>query len=145
MILRVKMTNFMCHQNFTFEPGQRLTFLSGANGSGKSAVLSAIIFALGGSARVSGRGSTNRDLVRTGQRTAEVEVTMHNGDSDDSYKPEVYGNTVTVVRTVRGVDQGGGGGFKLLDHARRQVNVQRPREEVERMMAAFRIQVRRTK
>merc|ERR1719460_3549749 len=78
MIQEVMMRNFMCHETFTFQPNQRLTFLSGENGSGKSAVLTAIVFVLGGSARTASRGSSNREFIRSGQTSALVEIKMLN-------------------------------------------------------------------
>ena len=47
-------------QKYSFSPNQRLNFLTGENGSGKSAVLTAIVFVLGGTARMSSRGSSNK-------------------------------------------------------------------------------------
>ena len=84
-------------QTFTFNPNQRLTFLSGENGSGKSAVLTAIVFALGGNARVASRGSTNKTFTRTDQTSAIVEVRLANVGKL-SYKPEVYGRSVRNER-----------------------------------------------
>ncbi len=138
MILHVRMRNFMCHQDYTFDPNQRLTFLCGSNGSGKSAVLSAVIFALGGSARTTNRGSSNRQLVRSGQREASVEIKMHNGDGEDSFKPELYGKAVSVVRTVKAQ---GGGGYRFMDERGRTVKLSKPREELEKMLSTFKIQV----
>lgn len=42
MILKVHMENFMCHSKFTITLGKMLNFITGANGSGKSAVVAAI-------------------------------------------------------------------------------------------------------
>ena len=39
----VKMHNFMCHAQFVYKPTGRINFLSGANGSGKSAILAALL------------------------------------------------------------------------------------------------------
>ena len=60
-----KLSTLVNVQTFTFNPSQRLTFLSGENGSGKSAVLTALVFALGGNARVASRGNTNKAFIRT--------------------------------------------------------------------------------
>lgn len=57
MILKVHMENFMCHSKFTITLGKMLNFITGSNGSGKSAVVAAIQLCLGASARRSGRAS----------------------------------------------------------------------------------------
>ncbi len=85
-IERVRLRNFMCHAEFEYKPSPKLNFLSGANGSGKSAVLAAIVFALGGSAKLTNRGSANRNFIRTGQNSASVEVTLVNR-GENAYKP----------------------------------------------------------
>ena len=87
----------MCHQFFTYTPNLRLNFLSGANGSGKSAVMTAIIFALGGSARTSERGSSNKAFIRTGQTSASVEIALCN-EGEYAFRPDVYGNMIRINR-----------------------------------------------
>ena len=59
-IMSVTMQNFMCHQKFVYTPVPCLNFLSGVNGSGKSAIMTAIVYTLGGSAKKSNRGSSNK-------------------------------------------------------------------------------------
>jgi hypothetical protein len=39
-----------------------------------------------------------------------MRVTLLN-EGDDAYKPEIYGNRVTVERRI---NKGGGGGYKLI-------------------------------
>jgi hypothetical protein len=46
-ILRVRLKNFMNHAEYEYNPTERLNFINGSNGSGKSAVLTAIVFGLG--------------------------------------------------------------------------------------------------
>ena len=41
-IMHVKMKDFMCHYSMNYEPNPRLNFLIGANGSGKSAISTAV-------------------------------------------------------------------------------------------------------
>jgi len=136
MIMEVKMTNFMCHQTFTFNPNQKLTFLSGENGSGKSAVLTAIVFALGGNARVASRGNTNKAFIRTNQSSAKVEVRLTN-IGEGSYKPELYGDSIRICRTVTQTTST----YKILDHKGKPVVQKKHREELERILFALNIQV----
>ena len=57
---------------------QHVTFVSGANGSGKSAVLQALQCCLGVKAAQTGRSNSYKDFVRTGEEEAIVRVTLHN-------------------------------------------------------------------
>jgi hypothetical protein len=54
----VELHNFMCHELLSFDLGPQINFVIGNNGSGKSAILTAITLALGGKA-----SSTVRRLV----------------------------------------------------------------------------------
>lgn len=56
-ILMVKLRNFMCHQNLVVEFNRRTNLLIGNNGSGKSAVLTALIIGLGCKANATNRSS----------------------------------------------------------------------------------------
>ena len=76
----------MCHAEFVYKPINRINFISGANGSGKSAVLAALQFALGGNARLANRGTTNKNFIRTNQPNASVEVALFN-KGENAYKP----------------------------------------------------------
>ena len=72
------MKNFMCHEVFDYTPKRKVNFLTGVNGSGKSAVMSALIFGLGGGSKITNRGSANKNLIRTGQGQASVEISLYN-------------------------------------------------------------------
>jgi chromosome segregation ATPase len=67
VIKSVRVVNFMNHQHFSFDNfGRKINFIVGHNGSGKSAILTAIAVALGARASVTGRGSGVKDLIRRG-------------------------------------------------------------------------------
>jgi len=136
MIMEVKLRNFMCHESFSYTPNQRINFLAGENGSGKSAVLTAIVFGLGGSARTSNRGSSNKGFIRTGQNSALVEIKLCNV-GEMSYKPELYGESLTVCRTVTQTSST----YKIKDHKGKVVVDRKVKEELDRILMSFNIQV----
>ena len=56
--MSIKLEQFMCHKYFKIEFESDATVISGLNGSGKSAIMQAIIVGLGGTPRASHRGGT---------------------------------------------------------------------------------------
>ncbi|XP_023256280.1 structural maintenance of chromosomes protein 6-like [Seriola lalandi dorsalis] len=92
----ITLKNFMCHSllgPFTF--GSNVNFVVGNNGSGKSAVLTALIVALGGNAQATNRGSSLKGFVKEGESSADVSITLRN-KGRDAYKSEVYGAAIIV-------------------------------------------------
>ncbi|XP_068433413.1 structural maintenance of chromosomes protein 6-like [Clinocottus analis] len=92
----ITLKNFMCHSllgPFTF--GSNVNFVVGNNGSGKSAVLTALIVALGGNAHATNRGLSLKGFVKEGESSADVSITLRN-KGRDAYKPEVYGQAIIV-------------------------------------------------
>ena len=87
---------------------------------GKSAVLAAIQICLGANARRTHRARSLKDLIRRDATSAQmptgakIRVTLHNRGSD-AYQHEIYGDTITVERTIS-IRAGGDNGYKLLDH-----------------------------
>lgn len=100
IILKVDMEDFMIHRKFTVKFGRQVNFLTGLNGSGKSACVAAIQLCLGATARRSGRASTVSGMIRQGSSgPAIVRVTLLN-ECDDAYKPESYGNRIIIERKI---------------------------------------------
>ncbi|XP_074470796.1 structural maintenance of chromosomes protein 6 [Sebastes fasciatus] len=92
----ITLKNFMCHSllgPFTFGPN--VNFVVGNNGSGKSAVLTALIVALGGNAHATNRGLSLKGFVKEGESSADVSITLRN-KGRDAYKHEVYGSAIIV-------------------------------------------------
>ena len=79
--------------------------------TGKSAVVAAVQLCLGATAKNTGRGSNLQGLIREGSDgPAVMRITLLN-EGDDAYKPDIYGNRITVERRIV---KNGGGGYKLL-------------------------------
>lgn len=57
-VIMVKLKNFMCHRNLVVDFNSRTNLVVGANGSGKSAILTALIIGLGSKANATNRSSS---------------------------------------------------------------------------------------
>lgn len=100
-ILSVEAEDFMCHKKFTIKFNRNVNFVTGANGSGKSAIVAAIQLCLGASAKTTGRGSSARSFIRDGTKNNHciVRVTLRN-QGQDTYRPDLYGGTITIERKI---------------------------------------------
>lgn len=108
-VMRIELQNFMCHEHLEVELASNVTFISGRNGSGKSALLTALQVCFGVRARRTGRAGAVRELVRQGCHSARVLVTLSN-QGGDAFEPERYGQRVTIERRF-----GSGARTRLLD------------------------------
>lgn len=113
-IKSITLQNFMCHSNFHLKLNPRINFISGLNGSGKSAIQTAIVVGFGGRASVTDRGSSLKTLIKFGCPSATISITIANTRSIaiGPFKPEVYGKQITIVRTI---SESGSNPFKILD------------------------------
>lgn len=66
-IKEVKVRNFMCHNELSVQFGAQVSFVTGHNGSGKSAILAAVVAGLGARANVTSRGTKLEDLIQNGK------------------------------------------------------------------------------
>jgi hypothetical protein len=118
IIKQICVENFMCHRTLRVDLNRNVNFICGQNGSGKSAILAAIQIGLGANARLTNRARNLKDLVRKDvdplvTPSAKIHITLLNSSSD-GYKYEIYGDSITVQRTIS--SRGGYNGHKLLDH-----------------------------
>uniref|UniRef100_A0A5S6QJL6 SMC_N domain-containing protein n=2 Tax=Trichuris muris TaxID=70415 RepID=A0A5S6QJL6_TRIMR len=98
-IKAITLRNFMCHKHLSLTLTDKLNFIVGRNGSGKSAVLCAIILGLGGKASFANRSNRAVEYVRYGQRMAEIIIALSN-DGPCAYMPNEYGNEIIVHRRL---------------------------------------------
>lgn len=59
--------NFMCHTKLHVTFGPLINFIIGHNGSGKSAVLTAVTLCLGGKATATNRGQNLKSFIKEGE------------------------------------------------------------------------------
>jgi chromosome segregation ATPase len=60
--------NFMCHKYLKIDLGPKINFVIGHNGSGKSAILTAITIALGANASATNRGKNLSSFIKEGSK-----------------------------------------------------------------------------
>ncbi|KAL4959980.1 P-loop containing nucleoside triphosphate hydrolase protein [Aspergillus stella-maris] len=87
----------MCHDHFQVELGPLINFIVGKNGSGKSAVLTAITLCLGGKASATNRGQSLKSFIKEGKESATIVVRIKN-HGDGAYLPDDYGQSILVER-----------------------------------------------
>jgi chromosome segregation ATPase len=138
VIKRIYVENFMCHRKFKLDLCRNVNFIYGQNGSGKSAILAAIQICLGAGAKRTHRARNLKELVRKDSNcnAAKIQVTLLNR-GDDGYQHDVYGDSITVERTI--AIRGGYNGYKLYDHDMNEVS--RNKKDLDEMLDKLNIQV----
>lgn len=106
---RVECYNFMCHDHFHVELGPLINFIVGKNGSGKSAILTAITLCLGGKASATNRGQSLKNFIKEGKDNATIIVRIKN-QGEGAYMPDDYGKSIIVERHFA---KNGSAGFKI--------------------------------
>ncbi|PYH95203.1 DNA repair protein Rad18 [Aspergillus ellipticus CBS 707.79] len=118
---RVECYNFMCHDQFYVELGPLINFIVGKNGSGKSAVLTAITLCLGGKASATNRGQSLKSFIKEGKENATIVVRIKN-QGDGAYMPDDYGKSIIIERHF---SKHGTSGFKIKSEAGRIVSTKK--------------------
>ncbi|DAZ96663.1 TPA: hypothetical protein N0F65_009226, partial [Lagenidium giganteum] len=95
--------NFMCHRKMRVKLSPHINFITGENGSGKSAIIAAIQICLGASARSTHRGKSIKNLIRHGHEgNALVRITLRNdARGSDAFRAETFGKRIMVERIIR--------------------------------------------
>lgn len=62
----IELVNFMCHSFLKVNLGPKINFVIGRNGSGKSAILTALTVCMGAKAHFTNRAGNLRSLLKSG-------------------------------------------------------------------------------
>jgi chromosome segregation ATPase len=129
--------NFMCHRKLRVTLSPHINFLTGENGSGKSAIIAAIQICLGASARSTHRGRSIKNLIRHGfDGNAVVRLTLRNdAASSDAFRPDQFGGKIVVERVIH---RDGSAEYRLKDA--KGVVVSRLKADLDAMMDHLNIQ-----
>ncbi|KAG0211312.1 Structural maintenance of chromosomes protein 6 [Mortierella sp. GBA30] len=131
----IEMFDFMCHRHLKVPFGPKINFIIGHNGSGKSAILTAIMVCLGGKANVTNRAQTLKALIREGASQAEVRLQLRNRGAD-AYKPDIYGESIIIERRI---SKDGASGYKIKSSKGKTISTKR--EELSAISDHMNIQV----
>ncbi|KAK5603295.1 hypothetical protein CRENBAI_010760 [Crenichthys baileyi] len=136
LIESITLKNFLCHHSLgPVQFGPHVNFIVGNNGSGKSAILTALIVGLGGKATMTNRGVSLKDFVKTGENTADVTVKLRNRGAD-AYKKDLYGDYITVEQRI---SSDGSRSYKLKNKSGQLVS--NKKEELISVLDHFNIQL----
>lgn len=135
IIEEIRCTNFMCHEQLTVPLGPLINFIIGHNGSGKSAVLTALTLCLGGKATATNRGQNLKSFIKEGRDYSLLSVKIKNQGST-AYKPDQYGDSIIVERHF---NRSGASGFKLKDRNGKIVSTKKA--DLEDIIDAFAMQI----
>ncbi|KAF4556303.1 AAA domain-containing protein 7 [Elsinoe fawcettii] len=127
--------NFMCHTRLRIKLGPLINFIIGHNGSGKSAVLTALTLCLGAKATVTNRGGSLKNFIKEGTDSAMVSVKIKN-QGEAAFQHDLYGNTVVVERHF---SRTGSSGFKLKNEDGRIITTKK--SDLEDMLDYFSLQL----
>ncbi|KAF8305164.1 P-loop containing nucleoside triphosphate hydrolase protein [Clavulina sp. PMI_390] len=142
IIQQVDLVNFLCHRNLTVKLIPQINFITGHNGSGKSAVLTAIAVGLGGKATSTGRGTGLKSFIKEGETAGEVTIRLKN-EGAEAIDPHIYGKSIIITRHF---NVSGASGFKIKSsltpnkHGEGKL-VSTSRTELARITDAMNIQV----
>ncbi|PNY27249.1 Structural maintenance of chromosomes protein 6, partial [Tolypocladium capitatum] len=127
--------NFMCHERLHVELGPLINFVVGENGSGKSAVLTALTLCLGGKASDTNRGGSLKSFVKEGQEQGSLVVKIKNAGTD-AYQHDIYGDSIIVERHFA---KSGSSGFKIKSEQGRIIS--NKKQEVDEISEWYALQM----
>eukprot|EP00761_Pharyngomonas_kirbyi_P000506 gb/GECH01000506.1/.p1 GENE.gb/GECH01000506.1/~~gb/GECH01000506.1/.p1 ORF type:complete len:1129 (+),score=359.91 gb/GECH01000506.1/:1-3387(+) len=109
---KIQLRNFMCHSNLELELNPCINVITGRNGSGKSAIMTALLVCFGAKAKQTNRSKDLGGLVRAGQPSCVVSVKIRNRGTR-SFQYEEYGPSIIIERSIT---KNGASSYKVKSH-----------------------------
>ncbi|CEI95165.1 hypothetical protein RMCBS344292_09361 [Rhizopus microsporus] len=120
-IARVEVVNFMCHKYLKVDFGPKINFVIGHNGSGKSAILTALTIALGANASTTNRAKTVSSLIKEGTNAAIITIHITNR-GEHAYKPDIFPDYIIVERRL---NRDGASPYKIKNSSGRVISTKK--------------------
>ncbi|XP_024886675.1 structural maintenance of chromosomes protein 6-like, partial [Temnothorax curvispinosus] len=98
-VKKIHLLNFMCHDALELTLNENVNSIVGLSDSGKSAILTALTVGLDTRANVTRGGTSVEKFIKKDRNSATVEIILVN-KGDTAYKPDIYGDTITVIRNI---------------------------------------------
>ncbi|XP_018567595.1 structural maintenance of chromosomes protein 6 [Anoplophora glabripennis] len=134
-IMYMILKNFMCHSLLEVNFTNNISIVIGKNGSGKSAILTALVVGLGGKASLTNRGSSVKGFVKVGKSSGSIEIELYN-EGPMAYRPNVYGKRITIIRNL---SANGSGSYRIRSEKGEIISTQS--REVQNITISLNIQV----
>ncbi|XP_076300336.1 structural maintenance of chromosomes 6 [Lasioglossum baleicum] len=132
-VSKILVRNFMCHDALEIILNPNVNFIVGRNGSGKSAILTALTVGLGARANVTSRGASVKGFIKQGKQSATIEVTLLN-QGPMAYKPHIYGESIIILRTISSSSS-----YKIKNWRGEVISTKR--NELDNILQAMNIQI----
>lgn len=133
-IKSIELIDFMCHRHLTIELHEKINFLTGNNGSGKSAILTALSLCLGGRARSTQRATSAENLIREGANLAKIRISLSNKGANPY--PSVRGPVIIIERKIL---RTGSSEYRIFDSQKQNLGARK--EDVNAICDHFGIQI----
>ncbi|XP_026478875.1 structural maintenance of chromosomes protein 6-like [Ctenocephalides felis] len=108
-INKIHLRNFMCHSSLKVDFNKNINFVIGRNGSGKSAILTALIVVLGGRASNTNRSTSMKEFIKKGCAATTIDIEINN-IGPFAYKKDIFGDSILVSRQL---NSSGTSSFKI--------------------------------
>ena len=96
---KLVLKNFMNHRHLEVPFGDKINFVTGKNGSGKSAIVTALLIGLGAKASFTQRAASTKGLIRKDESAATVAIHLSN-EGKNPFQRETYGPTIVIERRI---------------------------------------------